>query len=314
MTTILAIDVGGTTIKAELQSADHQPLLAARRPAPRGPEGNDGSPVLDVVGALARELIGSVAPGSVDAVGLGVPGIVDLNRGMGVLSTNLGWRDAPLVERLQADLQLPVVLSHDVSAAGLAEFRLGAGRGARDVLFVVIGTGIAAAVLAGGSLVTGGAGQAGEIGHLRVRSSGPRCGCGGRGCLESFASARSIATAYAIRTGRAVDGALAVMAALPTDPDAAAVWLDAVTALADGLLATQAVLASERVILGGGLASAGPALLEPLAAAMRDRATVQTVPELRVAELGERAGIVGAGMAALEALRATRVGGTPPPR
>ena len=90
-------------------------------------------------------------------------------------------------------------------------------------------------------------------------------------------------------------GAADVLAALPTDADARAVWADAVAALADGLLITQAVLASELVVLGGGLAAAGSALLDPLAAALHERATVQSVPRLRLAELGERAGVVGAG-------------------
>lgn len=303
---VLAVDVGGTTIKAELQTADHRAVRSGLRPAPRAPDGNDGGAVLAAIDELARDLLGAGpagavgAGGSVGAIGVGIPGIVDLGRGVGVLSANLGWRDAPFAEHLRAALGLPVVISHDVGAAGLAEFRLGAGRGTHDALFVVIGTGIAAAVLAGGMLITGGTGQAGEIGHMRVRASGPLCGCGARGCLESVASARAVATAYAARTGRAVGGGADVVAALATDPDARAVWADAVSALADGMLTTQAVLASERIVFGGGLASAGPTLLRPLAAAMRERATVQSVPELRIAELGERAGVVGAGMAAFD--------------
>jgi glucokinase len=307
MTLVLAVDVGGSAIKAEVQDTEHRALLTGRRPTPPPVVGGDGRAVLAAVAELAGELLaevgsGSGVSGSVDAVGVGVPGIVDLAGGIGVRSSNLGWRNAPVGPFLHAALGLPVVVSHDVAAAGLAELRLGAGRGADDVLFVVIGTGIAGAVLAGGSLVTGGAGQAGEIGHMRIRPTGPRCGCDARGCLETFASARAIAAAYTERSGRAVTGAADVVARLPTDADARAVWSDAVAALADGLLITQAVLASQRVVLGGGLASAGAALLDPLAAALRERATVQVVPELRPAELGERAGVVGVGLAARAAL------------
>jgi glucokinase len=319
MTPVLAVDVGGSTIKAEIQDAEHRPLLSGRRPTPPSDVGGDGRAVLDVVLELARELlaaaasgigpsgigpsgIGPVGIGPVRAVGVGVPGIVDLARGIGIRSSNLGWRNAPVGPYLSEALGLPVTVSHDVAAAGLAELRLGAGRGARDVLFVVIGTGIAGAVLAGGSLVTGGAGQAGEIGHIRIRQTGPRCGCGARGCLETFASARAVAAAYTERTGRSVSGAADVVALLAADADARAVWADAVAALADGLLITQAVLASQRVVLGGGLASAGSALLDPLAAALEQRATVQSVPELRLAELGERAGVVGVALAARAAL------------
>ena len=301
MTPVLAVDVGGSAIKAEIQDAEFRPLLAGRRPTPPAEPGGDGRGVLDVVVELARELLGGALPaGAVRSVGIGVPGIVDAAAGVGVRSSNLGWRNAPVAAHIGAALGLPVVVRHDVAAAGLAELRHGAGRGATEALFVVIGTGIAGAVLAGGSLLTGGAGQAGEIGHIRIRPTGPRCGCSARGCLETFASARAVAVAYTERTGRPVSGAVDVLAALPTDADARAVWADAVAALADGLLITQAVLASELVVLGGGLAAAGSTLLDPLTAALHERATVQVVPRLRLAELGERAGVVGAGMAARE--------------
>jgi len=304
MTLVLAVDVGGSAIKAEILDAGHRPVAAGRRPTPAAEVGGDGRAVLGAVAELARELLTGGRRDQVSTVGIGVPGIVDLARGVGVRSSNLGWRDAPVGEYLRAALGLPVVVSHDVGAAGLAELRLGAGRGARDALFVVLGTGIAGAVLAGGALITGGAGQAGEIGHLRIRPTGPACGCDGRGCLETFASARAVAAAYTARTGRPVAGAADVVAVLGTDVDARAVWADAVGALADGLMITQAVLASELVVLGGGLASAGAALLDPLDAALRERATVQTVPRLRLAELGERAGVVGAALAARDRVTA----------
>jgi glucokinase len=299
MTLVLAVDVGGSAIKAEVQDAEFRPVLAGRRRTPPAEVGGDGRAVLAAVVGLAGELL-ATDPGPVRALGIGIPGIVDLARGVGVRSSNLGWRQAPVADYLGAALGLPVTVRHDVAAAGLAELRRGAGRGAHDALFVVIGTGIAGAVLAGGSMITGGSGQAGEIGHLRIRPDGPLCGCTARGCLETFASARAIAAAYAARTGRPVGGAADVLAALPGDPAARAVWADAVCALADGLLITQAVLASELVVLGGGLASAGSALLDPLGTALRERATVQSVPRLVVAELGERAGLVGVAMAARE--------------
>jgi glucokinase len=325
---VVGIDVGGSAIKGEVLDAEHRPLATARTPTPGGsaPAGDpgdaDGTVVLDAVAALARELLRAVPAGGPPpgAIGVGVPGIVEPATGVVVFSANLGWRDVPVGRELGDALGRPVVVSHDVAAAGLAELRLGAGRGAQDVLFVVIGTGVAAAALVGGRLLVGGAGQAGEIGHLRLRPDGPTCGCGGRGCLETLASARAVAAAYTARTGRTVRGAAEVVAALPTDPDARAVWADAVGALADGLLITQAVLAPARVVLGGGLAAAGRALLDPLERALRERATVQRVPELRLAELGERAGVVGAALAARETVRAgppgagtgTAVAGTGP--
>ncbi len=119
----------------------------------------------------------------------------------------------PVTAPVAAALGLPVTMVHDVTAAGIAEWRCGAGRGVDDLAVVVIGTGIAVTLVTGGALVRGGAGQAGELGHVVVRPGGPPCACGQRGCLEAISSARAIADAYAARSGRPVDGAVEVCGA-----------------------------------------------------------------------------------------------------
>lgn len=292
---VLAIDVGGTGIKAMLAVGDGTVVAEASRPTPTG----DGAAALEVALDLSRELLRSHAP--VGRVGLAVPGIVDPARGLAVYGANLGWRNAPVAAAVADGLGLPVVLVHDVTAAGVAEHRLGAGRGVDDLLVVAIGTGIAAAVIAGGRPVVGGAGQAGELGHVIVRTQGRRCGCGRHGCLEAEASASAIARAYAERAGRSVGGAADVAALLDSDPVADAVWHNAIDALADGLLDAMALLGSSRVVIGGGLSNAGDRLLLPLATAMRERASVHTMPELVLAALGARGGLVGAALMAAEA-------------
>lgn len=292
---VLAVDLGGTGIKAELLDGDLRTVAAASAPTPAGG-------ALDAVCSLGRTLV-AAAGEPVLAAGLAVPGLVDVDAGRGLRSVNLGWRDVPVRDLVSAGLGLPVAIEHDVTAAGRAERLLGAGRDVTDLLVVVIGTGISAVVFAGGQLIRGGRGQAGELGHVPVVADGPLCGCGARGCLEAVASARAIATAYGRRTGRTVPGAREVLAAAQDgDPDAQAVWDAAVAALVTGVLGAISLLGSTRVVVGGGLAEAGEALLGPLRQGLEQRCTVQAVPDVVAAALGARAGTIGAGIAARDLL------------
>jgi glucokinase len=292
---VLAFDVGGTTIKAEVLDPDLEPLGVGSVPTPYG----DPAAAHKAIRELGRSLLDGLPArrrSGVARVGLAVPGIVDLANGTAVFSANLGWRDVQVAAPVRAAFGLPVVVSHDVTAAGLAEWRRGAGRGVDDLLVVVIGTGIAAVIVVGGRIVRGGLQQAGELGHLVVQPGGPMCNCGQRGCVEVLASARAVARTYAAATGRAVEGAVTVHSRLGTDTAADAAWDQAVDALADGLLAACTLLAPVRVVIGGGLANAGNALLDPLRARLVDKARVAAVPELVTAALGERAGLVGAAL------------------
>lgn len=292
MAVVLGVDLGGTAIKAELLD-EHLKTIAERTAATPS-----GTAALDTVVALGRELLAGF-PGDVLAAGVAVPGIVDPRSGRALHSVNLGWRDVPVRDVLSSGLGRPVALEHDVTAAGRAEWLLGAGRGVSDLLVVVIGTGIAAVVFAEGRLVRGGRGQAGELGHIPVVPNGPDCICGKRGCLEAVASARAIATAYRTRTGRAVTGSREVVAALRAgDRDAQAVWEAAVDALAVALLGAISLLGCTRVVVGGGLAEAGEALLGPLRQRLKERRTVQALPDVVPAAFGLRAGVIGAGLAA----------------
>lgn len=292
---VLAFDVGGTTVKAEVLGPDLRAWARGTTGTPRGPA------LVDAVVDLAADLLGQLTPrqrGDVTAAGLVLPGIVDGERGVSVFAANLGLRDEPLAGPVSRRLGLPVRLGHDVTAAAEAERRSGAASDVVDPLVVVIGTGIAAVSYVHGRRVVGTSGQAGELGHVVVRPGGPVCGCGARGCLEAVASASAVARAYRERSGRAVTGADEVVALLGRDADADAVWAEASSALADGLLMAVALLAPGAIVLGGGLAQAGAALVDPVAALMKERATVLTAPPLLTAALGSRAGVVGAGLLA----------------
>ena len=259
--------------------------------------------VIDAVVDLAEHLLDQLTQrqrDDVTAVGLALPGIVDSERGVSVYAANLDLRDEPLAEPVSRRLGLPVRLGHDVTVAAEAERRSGAARDVVDPIVVVIGTGIAAVSYVHGRRVVGTSGQAGELGHVVVRPDGPLCGCGARGCLEAVASAAAVARAYRERSGRDISGAREVVALLGRDADADAVWQEATSALADGLLMAVAVLAPGAIVLGGGLAEAGAALVDPVTAWMKERATALTVPPLLTATLGSRAGVVGAGLIAFD--------------
>jgi glucokinase len=228
---------------------------------------------------------------------------VDEARGVALRAVNLPWRELPLADVVAERCGLPVVLSHDVRAAAAAEAALGAGRGIADLLFVAIGTGIGGAVVAGGRPYGGAHGHAGEIGHTVVEPDGPPCACGARGCVEALASAAAIERGYA--EAGAGDGASArEVAALAAahDPAARAVWDRAVAALAAGLADAVALLDPELIVVGGGLAEAGPPLFEPLAAALAARMTLAAPPPVVAAELGAEAGCRGAALLAWRAL------------
>ncbi|WP_328781942.1 ROK family protein [Streptomyces canus] len=304
---VIALDVGGTGMKAALVGAGGELLYQARRATgrDRGPDAVvDG--ILDFAAELRAYGIEHLGAPAL-AAGVAVPGIVDEERGIAAYSANLGWRDLPLRGLLTDRLGgVPVALGHDVRTGGLAEGRIGAGKGADRFLFVPLGTGIAGAIGIAGRVESGAHGFAGEIGHIVVRPGGTPCPCGQRGCLERYASAAAVSEAWASVTGNpeadAADCAAAVEA---DDPKAREVWQCAVDALADGLLTALTLLDPRTLIIGGGLAEAGDTLFTPLREAVRRRVTFQKLPTIVPAALGDTAGCLGAGLLAWDLLDTT---------
>ncbi|MEU3903116.1 MULTISPECIES: ROK family protein [Streptomyces] len=304
MAHVIALDVGGTGMKAALIAGDGTLLHQARRATDRerGPEAVVET-ILDFAAELlelGRERFGTAA----SAAGVAVPGIVDADRGIAVYAANLGWRDVPLRERLSTRLGgIPVSLGHDVRTGGLAEGRIGAGRGADRFLFVPLGTGIAGAIGIAGRIEAGAHGYAGEIGHIVVRPGGPACGCGQHGCLETLASAAAVSRAWAAACGDpGADAADCAEAVESGDDRARTVWHTAIGALADGLVTAITLLDPRTLIIGGGLAEAGETLFTPLRAAVGERVTFQRLPEIVPAALGDTAGCLGAGLLAWDLL------------
>lgn len=311
---VIALDVGGTGMKAALIGPGNELLHETRRPTGRE-QGTDA--VVENILGFADDLraLGLSRYGrEPSAAGVAVPGVIDDAHGIAVFSANLGWRDLPLRALLRERLgrgrpqgapPLPVALGHDVRTGGLAEGRIGAGEGVDRYLFVPLGTGIAGAIGIGSAVEPGAHGSAGEIGHIVVRPDGPPCGCGQRGCLERLASASAVGAAWAAACGdpqaTAADAAKAVESG---DPRARAVWLDAVDALATGLVTGLTLLDPRTLIIGGGLAEAGDTLFVPLREAVREKVTFQPLPTIVPAALGDAAGCLGAGLLAWDLLSA----------
>jgi len=302
---VVALDVGGTGMKCALVRPDGTVHHEERHPtlAARGPEA-----VTENILAVAAGLAGKARADGFEpvAVGVAVPGVVDEENGVAVWSSNVGFRDVPLRSLLEERLSLPAALGHDVRVGGIAEARLGAGKGERHVLFAAIGTGIAAALVVNGAGYNGAHGAAGELGHIIVRPGGPSCPCGQHGCLEALASARAIGARYTELSGIADSTAFDVVSRIDTDKVARQVWHEAINALADGLITAQALFDVSVLVLGGGLAEAGDTLLGPLKYAMEKRLTFHRMPKIVKAALGDTAGCKGAALLALDHLERTK--------
>ncbi|WP_369636881.1 ROK family protein [Nocardia sp. JMUB6875] len=294
---VLAVDVGGGTTKGEITDADGVVVCAATIETPHG------EAAFEAIEALGTGLLEQLPPERRDRVARAaviLPGLVDPERSVAVFSANLGWRNVKVGSRFADRWGMPVLVDHDVTVAGWAEWRYGAGRGVDDVCVLVLGTGISGTLSVGGRLVRApsgqaGVAQAGEYGHIPVRyRDGLPCPCGNTGCVETVASGPAIARAYAARTGREITGADVVFAAIDTDPEARAVIDDAVDALAAGLLGVIHASCPELIVLGGGLARAGTVLTEALHVRLAEFLRVAPVPRITLGEFGIRAGLIGA--------------------
>ncbi len=312
---VVALDVGGTTLKGALVGAGGDPLL--RRDVPT-PAAAGGEAVTRAVLDLARSL--AAAPGvRVVAAAAVTPGRVA--DGVVRYAANLGWRDVPLASALAAALGVPAAADNDVSAAALAESAVAPG--GTDCLFVALGTGVGAGYVRDGAVLPGATGAAGELGHIPVYPDGEPCSCGQRGCLERYASASGVVRRYRTAGGASPDGGAGdgrgrddvggagdVVARLGRDAVADRVWREAVEALALALATSTLLLDPAAVILGGGLARAGDALLEPLRQQLAARLTWRAAPPVTLSVLGNDAGWRGA---ALQAWRLVPGHGVPGP-
>ena len=294
---LVAVDVGGTSIKAALLNSDFEILDNASCLTP--PQDLSGGETIFAISEIASTF---AAHHKIDAVGLVVPGALDEVKGSSRWSGNLGWRDLPIRDLLSQKLQLPVAFGHDVRAGALAELRMGAAVGYANSIFIPIGTGIAAALVIDGAIRSSD-GYAGEVGHLKV-SNQRLCVCGKIGCLEAVASASAIARNYESASGEQGLAAEKVFELVQRqDPTALLIWNEALDALALACEMLVTILAPEAIIFGGGLSKAGDALTDPLLKRLRKSLTFQRLPELKIAKFSTQAGTIGSAIMALDLIK-----------
>ncbi|MFD5016241.1 ROK family protein [Streptomyces chartreusis] len=293
---VVAVDLGGTTIKAARYDAHGIAEETLRLPTPSA-QGQDA-----VVAAVVQTATALTRPG-VRAVGLCAPGLINTETGVVRYAANLGLRDASLAAAVAEAVSLPVVLEHDVGAACLAEQQLGLGTDVSDRLVVVLGTGLAAGVVSDGRLIRGGSGIAGEFGHIPVHADGELCACGQRGCVEAYAAAAAVVRRYR-RTGNSAQSAADITARLDTDPDASRIWDEATDALGRALVTSTLLLDHERIVLAGGMTSAGPLLTVPVRRSLQQGLAWRTAPAMEISPLGADAGLLGAALHAATAAAA----------
>jgi glucokinase len=233
-----------------------------------------------------------------------VPGLYDPVAGTTRFLVNLpgAWAGQPVAGPVGAAVGLPAVLINDARAFGLAELRLGAGRGASSMIGLTLGTGVGGVIAVDGGVLQGHDGTAGEIGHQTIDPDGPWCGCGNRGCLEAFARADQIAIACGAATAEE-----AVTRARSGDARAIDGLARIGRYLGIGIANMIAVISPDRVVIGGGISAAGDLLLEPIRDELRQRVRTTSLDEVEVltAELGTWAGAIGAAIRGAESVQPT---------
>ena len=307
----IGIDLGGTDIKGGLVSAAGEIV----REACISTEKEQGAAhVLDRMAELVRSLR-EQATSPVAGVGIGIPGQVLVEEGLLVEAPNLQCLENHFVAKeMTRRIGLPVVLDNDANVAALGEYAFGAGRGARHMLMVTLGTGVGGGLILDGRLFRGAKGGAGEFGHMVVEADGESCGCGRQGCVEAYVGTWGLLRSVERRLKMKGVSTLSEIPPEDRKPKHISEAAEAGDALAQAVL-TQAghmlgvalgsvanLLNLERIVVGGGVAGAGERLLGPARVALSETMlkvsadTVSLVP----AELGNRAGLVGAAKLAMD--------------
>jgi glucokinase len=306
VTLAIGVDIGGTKIAAARVNEDGEVTGLITRPTPKS-----GEELLEAT----RESVGALLADEVAALGFGVAGLVDHASGVFVYGPHLDGREIPFGATLQKQFGLPVSVDNDANVSGFAEACLGAGAGRHEVLMVTLGTGIGGALIIGGRVERGRA-FAGEFGHMSVAADGPYCACGRRGCWETLASGRRLDELARDAVARNPDGEIARAAgnAEPTgyhvgtaarqgDPEALSYVRDVGRWLGIGFANLIAALDPDVIVVGGGVSRLGDLMLEiarETAAAHTFARSVREPTPIMVAAFGHLAGVVGAGLMALE--------------
>lgn len=311
MTTSIGVDVGGTKIAASAVDEQGTVLRRARRETPA----QDADLIARAVAELVTELVDS-APGTetTGPVGVACAGLIDRAGETVVFAPNLAWRDEPLKARLEDLLGRAVVLENDANAAAWGEFRHGAASDVDDMVLITLGTGVGGGIVSDGELLRGAHGMGAEVGHLRVVPDGHRCGCGNKGCWETYASgtalvreARALVAGGSPHAGALADrcggdpmtltGQMVTEVAATGDPAATELLEDVGRWVGEGAASLAAVIDPGLIVIGGGVSAAGELVLGPARSAFARHLTGRghrEVAPMTLATLGNDAGMIGA--------------------
>ncbi|HEY8164605.1 MAG TPA: ROK family protein [Gemmatimonadaceae bacterium] len=312
---IVGIDLGGTNIAGGAMPTDGTREIAMRMIATRAEEGAEAvvARMAQMVEDVIAQTIAETGAERSDflGVGIGAPGPLDRERGMVLVTPNLGWKDFPLRDRISSRVGLPATLDNDANCATLGEFWCGAAKGGRNVVGMTIGTGIGGGLILEGKLYHGSSDIAGEIGHTTIDSTGRRCKCGNYGCLEAYTSGPAIAErareVLEVDSDSIlfdlVEGDLSRLTAQTVfegskraDPVALEVVRDTANFLGVGVSNLINIFNPDVFVIAGGVTQAGDLLFDPLRVEVRRRAFKAGVDACRIVpgSLPLSAGVVGA--------------------
>lgn len=302
---VIGIDLGGTSVKYALIDEEGNFLFEGKLPSYA--EVSAEAVIGQLTKAIEEVTAFAAANGwCISGIGLGTPGIVDATGRivLGGAENIKGWENLPLADRLESATGLSTRLANDANLMGLGETMYGAGRGATDVLFLTVGTGIGGAVIIDGKLFTGFGGRGTELGHVPLIANGEACACGSVGCLEHYASTTALVRRFTQRStetgrtyaGEEINGELIVRLYKAGDALATECLDEHCDYLGHGIAGFINIFSPQRVVIGGGLSEAGSFYIDKL----RERAQRYAIAdcalntEIMAAELGNKAGCMGA--------------------
>ncbi len=292
---VIGVDVGGTKILAGVVRRDGTVVAHREYPTPVATLDE----LLDGLEAAVRAFLDE----SVVAVGFGIPSQIDQRAGIALGSVNVPLRGVPFRNVMQERLGLPVGIDNDANAAAIAEWKVGAGRGASDLVMLTLGTGVGGGLILGGQPYRGAIGAAGEIGHIVIVHDGAPCACGGHGHLESYVSGKAADELAREAFGPATDAHRLVRLANEGDARAIGIVTEIGRKLGSGIASLINTFDPELVVIGGGFAAAGELLFAPARDVVEREVlkTMRSSARIVRAELGTSAGMIGAAMVAFEA-------------
>ncbi len=307
---VIGVDLGGTNLRTALLTTDGD-ILELYKEATHASEGWE-KVVLRIANNIIRQQEAAVKRGmDVQVVGVGAPGVIQMNTGIVVKSPNFpDWNNLPLKETLEHRLKLPVFIENDANAAALGEQWRGAAKGIDSMLLLTLGTGVGGGIVLNKKIWHGADGMAGEIGHLTLIPDGRLCTCGNNGCLEMYASARGIVQSYQEAAGgslsaddlHAMTSEKVYQMAQAGDRTARRVLKEAGRMLGIALAGLVNIFNPEMIVLGGRIKDAWPLFIDSVREEVLRRAFLVPAQRARIVPslLGDDAGMVGAAAAALQ--------------